>query len=51
MVAAGLRNKEIADALAISEGTVKVHVRAIFKKLGIDNRRKLGIYARQNALV
>jgi len=51
MVAAGLRNKEIAHALGISEGTVKTHVRTIFEKLGIENRMKLGIYARENALV
>ncbi len=51
MVAAGLRNKEIADALGISEGTIKVHLRTIFEKLGIENRMKLGTYARENALV
>ncbi len=51
MVAAGLRNKEIAERLAISEGTVKAHLRTIFEKLGIESRMQLGIYARENALV
>ena len=51
MVATGLRNKEIADRLAISEGTVKAHLRTVFDKLGIDSRVQLSIYARENALV
>lgn len=50
MVAAGLRNKEIAETLSISEGTVKAHLRAIFEKLGISSRMKLGVYARENEL-
>lgn len=34
----GLRNKEIADRLFISEKTVKTHVNRIFKKLGVNTR-------------
>jgi DNA-binding NarL/FixJ family response regulator len=51
MVASGLRNKEIADTLSISEGTVKAHLRTIFEKLGIESRLKLSVYARENSLV
>jgi two-component system nitrate/nitrite response regulator NarL len=51
LVAAGLRNKEIADRLFISEGTVKAHLRTIFEKLGINSRARLMVYARANALV
>lgn len=51
MVARGLRNKEIADLLSITEGTVKAHLRAIFEKLGIDSRMKLIVYARETQLV
>ena len=51
MVATGLRNKEIADQLSISEGTVKTHLRTIFEKLGITSRTKLAMYARENSLV
>jgi DNA-binding NarL/FixJ family response regulator len=34
----GLSNKEIANALAISESTVKVHLVSIFRILGVHNR-------------
>ena len=51
MVASGLRNKEIADALSISEGTVKAHLRTIFEKLGITSRVKLSLYARESSLI
>lgn len=50
LVARGLRNKEIADELSITEGTVKAHLRAIFEKLGIDSRTKLIVYAREMRL-
>jgi DNA-binding NarL/FixJ family response regulator len=51
MVARGLRNKEIAEQLSITEGTVKAHLRTIFEKLGIDSRMKLIVYARETRLV
>jgi DNA-binding NarL/FixJ family response regulator len=51
MVAQGLRNKEIADLLSITEGTVKAHLRTIFEKLGIDSRMKLIVYAQETRLV
>lgn len=37
-LAAGKSNKQIAWALGISEGTVKVHVNAAFRSLGVHNR-------------
>ena len=37
-LAAGKTNKEIGVSLRITEGTVKVHVRHVFKKLGADGR-------------
>ncbi|MFC3051745.1 response regulator transcription factor [Kordiimonas pumila] len=38
MAAAGLPNKEIAARLRIAEGTVKAHMHAIFKVMGVSNR-------------
>lgn len=39
--ATGLANKELADKLAISEATVKVHLTHIFQKLGLRGRGEL----------
>ena len=41
LVAEGLRNREIAQRLFISEETVKSHIRSIFNKTNIDRRSKL----------
>lgn len=51
MVAAGLRNKEIADSLSISEGTVKIHLHHIYEKLHLDGRLELALYAQERGLV
>ena len=40
-LAAGLRNREIAQKLYISEETVKSHIRSIFNKTNIDRRSRL----------
>jgi two-component system nitrate/nitrite response regulator NarP len=44
-VGRGLRNREIAEALAMSEGTVKVYLHTIYQKLGIKNRTELALIA------
>ena len=41
LAADGLRNHEIAEALFVSENTVRAHLRTIFQKLDIDRRAKL----------
>ena len=51
MVATGMRNKEIANRLAIGEGTVKSHLHAIYEKLGVHGRVELARYAYQRGLV
>jgi two-component system NarL family response regulator len=38
LIARGCLNKEIADRLDITEGTVKSHTSALFSKLGVSNR-------------
>jgi DNA-binding NarL/FixJ family response regulator len=44
LVAQGLKNKEIAVSLGLSEGTVKVYVSKIFQKLGMNGRVDLALY-------
>jgi DNA-binding NarL/FixJ family response regulator len=39
----GLSNREIAKKLGIIEGTVKVHLHAVYEKLNIHSRTKLAI--------
>jgi len=41
LAADGMRNHEIAEALFVSENTVRAHLRAIYQKLDIDRRAKL----------
>ena len=43
-VGRGLRNKDIARRLQISEKTVKTHLNNIFRKLQVDNRFAVGLY-------
>jgi ATP/maltotriose-dependent transcriptional regulator MalT len=45
LLAYGLKNKEIARALFISEATVKVHVRHILEKLGVKTRTQAAVRA------
>ncbi|MBI3780014.1 MAG: response regulator transcription factor [candidate division NC10 bacterium] len=51
LVASGLHNKEIADKLTISEGTVKIHLHHIYEKLHVDGRLELTLYAQDKGLV
>ena len=51
LAASGLRNKEIANKLAISEGTVKIHLHRSYEKLHVDSRIALLRYAQTKGLV
>ncbi|MCC6362891.1 MAG: response regulator transcription factor [Bryobacterales bacterium] len=42
----GMRNKEIADELSITPGTVKVHLMHIFEKTGVKDRFELAVHGR-----
>jgi two-component system, NarL family, nitrate/nitrite response regulator NarL len=44
-VAAGLVNKQIGIDLGLTEATVKVHVKAIMRKLGVANRTQVAVWA------
>ncbi len=47
----GLSNRDIAKTLYISEDTVKTHVRAILRKLGVKDRAQAVAFALRNGLV
>ena len=49
LVAAGLRNREIAERLVISEATVKTHVRHVLEKLRFRNRAEAAAFAARHA--
>ena len=51
LIAENLSNREIAERLFISEHTVKAHVKAIFRKLHIDDRTQAVIMAVKDGLV
>jgi len=44
LVAEGLKNREIADAMGTTENMVKNHLRVIFDKLGFWNRVELALW-------
>lgn len=50
-MALGLKNKEIAAKLQISEVTVKSHINRIYKKFGVDNRARALLFAFENDLL
>ena len=41
----GAQNKQIARDLQIAEGTVKVHLKSILKKIGVQNRTQAALWA------
>jgi DNA-binding NarL/FixJ family response regulator len=51
LIARGASNKEIASALALSEGTVKNHLTKIFEKLGVADRLGAALVAREAGIV
>lgn len=42
-IAQGQRNRDVAAALGITEGTVKVYLHALYQKLGVENRTELAV--------
>jgi len=51
LMARGYNNRQIADLLFISEHTVKVHIRNIFRKIGVADRTNAVLWAIERGLV
>jgi RNA polymerase sigma factor (sigma-70 family) len=51
LLAQGLSNRDIADKLVITEGTVKNHVSSVLAKLRVENRTQAADIARRRGLV
>lgn len=50
LMAHGKSNRDIASLLGLSEGTVKVHMTAIFKALGVSSRTQAMVAISQNGI-
>jgi DNA-binding NarL/FixJ family response regulator len=51
MMMKGLSNKKIALEIGIAEATIKMHVTAIFKRLGVSNRTEAALAAQKLGIV
>jgi DNA-binding NarL/FixJ family response regulator len=51
LIAKGATNREIAEKLVISEGTVKNHISSILSHLGLRDRTQAAIYAKECGLL
>src|SRR5258708_3385904 len=51
LIATEATNREVADSLVISEGTVKNHLSNIFSRLGLRDRTRAVMYAREHGLL
>jgi len=51
LLAEGMRNKEISDALGISEETVRVHVKNLMAKLKVSDRTAAVTFAARHGII
>ncbi|MBZ5723901.1 MAG: response regulator transcription factor [Acidobacteriia bacterium] len=50
LLSQGLKNKQLAYSLGITEGTIKVYLSRLFKKVGVNDRFQLALYALRNVV-
>lgn len=50
LMARGKSNRDIAEVLGLSEGTVKIHITAIFKALGVSSRTQAMVVIAQQGI-
>ena len=51
LIALGLKNRQIANELVLSELTVDVHVRNIMARLGVRSRTRIAVWAAERGLL
>ncbi len=51
LIVKGLRNREIAEVLGTSEGTIRIHVSHILAKLGVTDRTEAAVLAIERGIV
>ncbi|OUS03290.1 hypothetical protein A9Q81_07880 [Gammaproteobacteria bacterium 42_54_T18] len=51
LLSSGLSNKEIGGLLALAEGTVKAHVAALLRSIGVKNRTQAANWARDSRMI
>ena len=51
MMAKGLSNQEIGEALSISPESVKIHLKHIFEKLGVTKRAECALVAQRRGFL
>ena len=49
LVSQGLANKAVAEQLRVTEGTVKIHLHSIYRKLRVSNRAGLILRANKSS--
>jgi DNA-binding NarL/FixJ family response regulator len=50
LLAQGMSNRQIGEALVIAEGTAALHVKHILRRLGLDSRAQITAWALQRGL-
>lgn len=51
LVSRGLKNREIAEQIDVSEGTIKVHLHKVFKKINIHSRTQLALIVKEKGWI
>jgi len=51
LIARGLTNRQIAEALVVAEGTVNIHVSHILAKLELRSRAQVAVWAAEHGLL
>jgi DNA-binding NarL/FixJ family response regulator len=51
LVARGNSNRQIGDAMVITERTVATHIEHILNKLGFTSRTQIGVWAAEHGMI